>query len=90
MLPKERVLLGGKSAIAAGARCTGVRANEVLVWSGDAVCRTWNSARFYVVRHMCLHLLGVMDRVDVIRLSLDKLLLNLLQVVKRTNTPLLP
>ena len=48
--------------IAVGARCTDVRANELLAVR-DAVYRTWNSARCYVVRHMCLHLV-VMDRVD--------------------------
>ena len=57
------VLFSGKSGIAVGARCTDVRANEFLVVRGDAVYRTWNIVRCYIVRHMCLHLV-VMDRVD--------------------------
>ena len=44
--------------IAVGARCTDVRANELLVIRGCCVYRTWNSARCYIVR------LVVMDRVD--------------------------
>ena len=57
------VSISGKSVIAVGARCTDVRANELLVVRGCCVYRTWNSARCYMVRHICSHLV-VMDRVD--------------------------
>ena len=43
-------------------------------------------ARTCSVSYSVLHI----EQRYVIRLSLDKLLVNLLQVVKRTNTPLIP
>ena len=46
-----------------GARCTDVRANELLIVVRECCTLTWNNARCYIVRHMCLHLM-VMDRVD--------------------------
>ena len=38
--------------IAVGARCSDVRANELLVITGDAVHLTWKSARCYIVRRI--------------------------------------
>ena len=47
---------------AVGVRCTGVRANELVV-RGCCCTVTWHSARCLIVRHMCLDLMA-MYRVD--------------------------
>ena len=46
-----------------GARCTDVRANELLMVRGAVYRTPWKRARYYIVRHIHVFALGGRDRV---------------------------